>query len=149
MELVVWGWDHARSNLRNQESTARKRVSSIFSQILQSFSRLEFDAVVKKHQGERHAHGFECWTQFVAMLFCQLGNARSLSEITGGLAACEGKLVRLAVKPPPKESTPAYAMPTNTGPGRSTGTCSRNSTGDAPTRPCIAPNASSGFGISC
>lgn len=86
-----------------------KRVSSIFSQILQSFSRLEFDAVVKKHKGERHARGFQCWTQFVAMLFCQLGHARSLSEITGGLAATEGKLVHLGVKTPPKKSTLAYA----------------------------------------
>ncbi len=86
-----------------------KRVSSIFSQILQSFSRLEFDAIVKKHKGERHARGFECWTQFVAMLFCQLGHARSLSEITGGLAACEGKLVHLGVKTPPKKPTLAYA----------------------------------------
>ena len=86
-----------------------QRVSSIFSQILQSFSRLEFNAVVNKHKGERHARGFECWTQFVAMLFCQLGYARSLSEITGGLAACEGKLVHLGVKTPPKKSTLAYA----------------------------------------
>lgn len=86
-----------------------KRVSSIFSQILQSFSRSEFESVVRKHQGERHARGFECWTQFVAMLFCQLGHARSLSEITGGLAACEGKLIHLGVKTPPKKSTLAYA----------------------------------------
>ncbi len=86
-----------------------KRVSSIFSQILQSFSRLEFDAVVKEHKGERHARGFQCWTQFVSMLFCHLGHARSLSEITGGLAACEGKLVHLGVKTPPKKSTLAYA----------------------------------------
>jgi len=70
---------------------------------------LEFDAVVKKHKGERHARGFECWTQFVAMLSCQLGNAGSLSEITGRLAACEGKLVHLGVKRPPNKSTLAYA----------------------------------------
>ena len=43
------------------------------------------------------------------MLFCQLGHARSLSEITGGLAACEGKLVHLGVKTPPKEPTLAFA----------------------------------------
>lgn len=86
-----------------------KRVSSIFSQILQSFSRSEFESVVSKHNGERHARGFQCWTQFVAMLFCQLGYARSLSEITGGLAACEGKLIHLGVKTPPKKSTLAYA----------------------------------------
>jgi hypothetical protein len=27
----------------------------------------------------------------VAMLFCQLGRAHSLREITGGLKSCEGK----------------------------------------------------------
>jgi len=30
---------------------------------------------VKKHKGERHARGFECWTQFVAMLSCQLNKS--------------------------------------------------------------------------
>jgi len=85
------------------------RVCSIFSQMLQQFPRLEFEAVVREHQAERHARGFRCWTQFVAMLFCQLGHAQTLREITGGLAACEGKLRHLGVDSPPKRSTLAYA----------------------------------------
>jgi hypothetical protein len=43
------------------------------------------------------------------MLFCHLGQAKSLREITGGLAACEGKLRHLGVKDPPKRSTLSYA----------------------------------------
>jgi hypothetical protein len=43
------------------------------------------------------------------MMFCQLGHAQSLREITGGLAACEGKLRHLGVQDPPKRSTLAYA----------------------------------------
>jgi hypothetical protein len=43
------------------------------------------------------------------MLFCQLGHAQSLREITGGLAACEGKLRHLGVSKPSKRSTLAYA----------------------------------------
>ena len=46
------------------------RVCSIFSQILQWFPRLEFEAAVREHRAERHARGFTCWQQFVAMLFC-------------------------------------------------------------------------------
>jgi hypothetical protein len=34
-----------------------KRVSSIFSQLLQLFPRLEFEAAVTEHQAERHARG--------------------------------------------------------------------------------------------
>ena len=85
------------------------RVCSIFSQILQLIPRLGFEAKVKEHRAERHARGFSSWTQLIAMLFCQLGHAQSLREITGGLAACEGKLRHLGVSEPPKRSTLAYA----------------------------------------
>jgi hypothetical protein len=85
------------------------RVCSIFSQLLQLFPRLEFEQVVKEHRGERHARGFTCWGQFVAMLFCHLGKAQSLREICGGLAASEGKLRHLGVREAPKRSTLSYA----------------------------------------
>ena len=85
------------------------RVSSIFSQMLQLIPRLSFEARVEEHKAERHARGFSSWTQFIAMLFCQLGHAQSLREITGGLAACEGKLRHPGVQEPPNRSTLSYA----------------------------------------
>lgn len=85
------------------------RVCSIFAQVLQFIPRAEFAAAVRQHRAERHARGFRCWTQLVAMLFCQLGRAQSLREIVGGLAACEGKLQHLGVALAPKRSTLAYA----------------------------------------
>jgi hypothetical protein len=91
------------------EDTAMNRVCSIFAQVLQFIPRTEFAAAVRQHQAERHARGFSCWTQLVAMLFCQLGRAQSLREIVGGLAACEGKLQHLGVALAPKRSTLAYA----------------------------------------
>ncbi|HYL92947.1 MAG TPA: IS4 family transposase [Alphaproteobacteria bacterium] len=85
------------------------RVCSIFAQILQLFPREQFQQAVKKHKAERHARGFTCWGQFVAMLFCQLGAARSLREICNGLAASEGKLRHLGIPLAPSRSTLAYA----------------------------------------
>jgi hypothetical protein len=85
------------------------RVCSIYSQILQLFPRLEFEFAARKHNAERHARGFTCWGQFVAMLFCQLGHAKSLREICGGLAASEGKLRHLGLPGAPPRSTLAYA----------------------------------------
>src|SRR2546426_10545567 len=85
------------------------RFSSIFSQLLQLFPRLEFEQAVKEHHAERSTKGFSSWGQFVAMLFCQLGRAHSLREICGGLASCEGKLKHLGVPTSPKRSTLAYA----------------------------------------
>lgn len=85
------------------------RVCSIFSQLLQLFPRVEFEKAVKEHRAERHARGFTCWGQFVAMLFCHLGKAQSLREICGGLAASEGKLRHLGIPTAPKRSTLSYA----------------------------------------
>jgi hypothetical protein len=85
------------------------KFCSIMNQLLQFFPRSEFEAAVKKTKAERHARGFASWDQFVAMLFCQLGDAQSLREITGGLASCEGRLEHLGVINPPKKSTLAYA----------------------------------------
>ena len=85
------------------------RVCSIFSQLLKLFPRPEFESFVKEHKAERHARGFTCWGQFVAMLFCQLARAHSLREICQGLAACEGKLKHLGLSDSPKRTTLAYA----------------------------------------
>jgi hypothetical protein len=84
------------------------KFCSIFSQLLQLFSRIEFQQAVRETKAERHARGFTCWGQFVAMLFCQLGRAHSLREITGGLRSCEGKLKHLGMTAPSRSSL-AYA----------------------------------------
>jgi Domain of unknown function (DUF4372)/Transposase DDE domain len=84
-------------------------VASLFSQLLHHFPRAEFAALVKKHNAERYSKGFTCWTQFVAMLFCQLARADSLREICNGLSCCLGKLVHLGVTTAPNKSTLSYA----------------------------------------
>lgn len=86
-----------------------RAFSSVFQQILNLFPRTEFADKVKEHRAERHARGFSCWQQFVAMLFCQLGRAQSLREICDGLASTEGKLVHLGIDSAPKRSTLSYA----------------------------------------
>lgn len=84
------------------------RFCSIFNQLLQLFPRTDFQRAVRDAQAERHARGFTCWQQFVAMLFCQLGRAHSLREICGGLASCEQRLAHLGIDVP-KRATLSYA----------------------------------------
>lgn len=85
------------------------RVASLFSQALSLFPRTEFQRAVHQHQAERYSKGFSCWDQFVAMLFCQLAQARSLREISQGLASSVGKLRHLGVEGSPSRSTLSYA----------------------------------------
>ena len=72
-------------------------------------NRVEFYKIVNSHNAERHTKGYSCWEQFVAMLFCQLAQAKSIREICGGLACCVGKMKHLGIKDAPKKSTLSYA----------------------------------------
>ena len=85
------------------------QAASLFNQLLQHFPRTEFASLINTHLAERAAKGFTCWTQFVAMTFCQLAHADSLRDICNGLACSEGKLVHLGITTAPNKSTLSYA----------------------------------------
>ena len=61
-----------------------KFTTSLFAQILQVVPRVSFLRIVYECGAERHAKGFSSWDQCVAMLFCQLAQAKSLREISDG-----------------------------------------------------------------
>jgi hypothetical protein len=88
---------------------AQPRCASLFSQILNLIDRREFDAAVIRTGAEKRSKGFSCWDQLVAMCFCQLAQAKSLREITQGLASCEGRLRHLGLSESPARSTLSYA----------------------------------------
>jgi hypothetical protein len=83
--------------------------ASLFSQLIALFNRHQFYSLVVKHKTERFAKGFSSWDHFVAMMFCQAAQAKSLREICGGLACCLGKLRHLGMKQSPNKSTLCYA----------------------------------------
>lgn len=84
-------------------------TASLFSQVLSLFDRSTFQRLVNKHGAERYAKKFSSWDQCVAMLFCQLAQAKSLREICGGLASTHGKVRHLGLEAAPCRSTLAYA----------------------------------------
>ncbi len=77
---------------------------SMFSQILKLIPRTDFARLVKETKAEHRSKGVSSWSQFVAMLFCQIGRAHSLREIEGGLKSCEGKLAHLGIEAPARSS---------------------------------------------
>lgn len=84
-------------------------TASLFSQLLSHFPRAEFASLVNQHNAEYATKGFGCWTQFVAMLFCQLAKADLLREICNGLSCCLGKLTHLRI--PKAPTSRAYPTP--------------------------------------
>src|ERR1017187_8815378 len=98
------------------------QAASLFNQLLQHFSRTEFALLVKKHQAERAAKGFACWTQFVAMTFCQLAHADSHARSAMGWLAVKANWCTSAL--PTHPTNPPCPMPTNTAQRRCSKTCS-------------------------
>jgi hypothetical protein len=86
-----------------------KFTTSLFAQMLQVVPRVSFLQLVYECGAERHAKGFSSWDQCVAMLFCQLAQAKSLREISDGLAVTCGKLSHLGLRTAPAKSTLSYA----------------------------------------
>lgn len=85
------------------------RHSSLFCQLLSIFPRYEFSRLVRASQADYRLKGFDNWSHFVSMLFCQLAQARSLREICNGLKCCLGKLSHLGLSKGPNKSTLSYA----------------------------------------
>ncbi len=83
--------------------------TNLFAQLLDLIPRDDFERLARQHKVEARSKGFGSWDQFVAMLFCQLGQAHSLREITLGMASAQGKLAHLGIQQAPSRSTLAYA----------------------------------------
>jgi hypothetical protein len=86
-----------------------KFTTNMFSQILQIIPKTSFSQLVYASGAERHAKGFSSWDQLVSMMFCQFAQAKSLREISDGLAVTCGKLNHLGMRNAPAKSTLAYA----------------------------------------
>jgi hypothetical protein len=83
--------------------------SSLFAQVLQLIPPSTFRKIVREEKGEKCAKGFTCRMQLVAMLYLQLAQAKSLSEICDGLRLTCGKLNHLGITVAPAKSSLAYA----------------------------------------
>jgi hypothetical protein len=77
-------------------------------QMIQMFSRFEFQKAVKETGTEYHSRGFSSWNHFVAMLFGQLSGQDSLRGIEAGLATQGRHLYHLGITPVHR-STLSYA----------------------------------------
>ncbi len=87
----------------NKVEASMVRHASLFSQLVAFFHRSCFHSLAVKHKAEKYSRGFNSWDHFIAMLFCQLAQAKSLREICGGLSCCMGKLRHLGVNKAPNK----------------------------------------------
>lgn len=69
----------------------------VFSQIVSTISRYEFDKIVDKYQGNYRTKDFKCWQQFLCMLFGQLTYREGVRDIINCLEAHKSKVYHLGI----------------------------------------------------
>ena len=87
---------------------------SLFSQMLSLIPRDKFERLVSKHGSDKHQKGISSWTHLVAMLFCHIGGAASVRDISNGLTSTTGNLSHLGVSRVPSKSSLSYINKTRT-----------------------------------
>jgi hypothetical protein len=85
------------------------RTASIFSQILGFVDRAAFHRIARQTQANRYTKKFTAWDHFVAMVFAQIAQAKSLREVSDGLHCAVGKIAHLGIRNLAKRSTLSYA----------------------------------------
>lgn len=70
----------------------------VFRQMLDFVNQYEFNKCVKRYTGNYRVRDFNCWNQFVQLLFGQITSLDSLRSICTCLQAHEGQLYHLGVK---------------------------------------------------
>lgn len=81
---------------------------SLFSQITSIIPRHLFSHIVKKHNSDKYNKGIDSWTHMVSMLFCHLGHANSVRDISNGLRSITGNIKHLGCRRAPSKSTISY-----------------------------------------
>jgi len=83
--------------------------------------RQGFEQAVAEHRAERHARGFSCWGQFVAMLFCHLGRRSPCGRFAADWPPAKASCGTWGC--PMRPSASPWPMPTSIGPGSCTAPC--------------------------
>ena len=81
---------------------------TLFSQIFQKLPKDEIKKTIREHGTDKHSKGFNTWTHFVSMVFCQFADCVSLRDISNGLKSATGNLNHLGIKDAPSKSTIGY-----------------------------------------
>jgi hypothetical protein len=76
--------------------------NTVLNQVVSFFKRHEFESLSRKHHVGAKFRSFNRWSQFMAMLVCQLSGRKSLRDLVDNLAAQRHKLYHLGMKKVPR-----------------------------------------------
>lgn len=72
--------------------------NTLFGQLVSFLSKYHFEAIVRKHTGDRYTKKYGAWNQLVVFLYAQATSKESLREIETGLSLHESAWYHLGIR---------------------------------------------------
>ncbi len=81
---------------------------TLFAQIISQLPKENIRSIIRKAGTDKHCKGYNTWSQFISMIFCQFSGCDSVRDISNGLKSATGNLNHLGINRAPSQSTVAY-----------------------------------------
>ena len=81
---------------------------TLFSQVIGKLPKNIIRSIIRNSGTDKHCKGYDTWSQFVSMVFCQFSQCDSVRDISNGLKSATGNLNHLGISRAPSKSTVAY-----------------------------------------
>ena len=81
---------------------------TLFSQVIGRLPKEIIRKIIRKSGTDKYCKGYDTWSQFASMVFCQFSQCDSVRDISNGLKSATGNLNHLGISRAPSKSTVAY-----------------------------------------
>ncbi len=81
---------------------------TLFAQIISQLPKENIRSIIRKAGTEKYCKGYNTWSLFISMVFCQFSCCDSVRDISNGLKSATVNLNHLGIDRAPSQSTVAY-----------------------------------------
>lgn len=81
---------------------------TLFAQAIGKLPKENIRKIIRQAKTDKHCKGYNTWSQFISMMFCQFSGCDSVRDISNGLNSANGNLNHLNISRAPSKSTVAY-----------------------------------------
>ena len=81
---------------------------TLFAQAIGKLPKECIRTIIREEKTDKHSKGYDTWSQFISMMFCQFSGCDSVRDISNGLNSANGNLNHLGICRAPSKSTVAY-----------------------------------------
>ena len=87
---------------------------TLFAQAIGRLPKECIRKIIREEKTDKHSKGYDTWSQFISMMFCQFSGCDSVRDISNGLNSANGNLNHFGICRAPSKSTVAIRMPKGT-----------------------------------